>query len=91
MKAESDPADSRKWRMQRQLLVRLGRVEEVFPERHFMLKGIQTNIAIFGGQPSYDRSQSGHSMGSLLNAKIRILDEENQVLEFAVSNIGLRK
>jgi hypothetical protein len=39
MKVESDPADSRKGTIERQLLMRLGRVEEVFSERHFMLKG----------------------------------------------------
>ena len=121
MKVESDPADSTKGAMQRQLLMRFGRVEEVFPERHFMLKGpcIQTSIAIFSGmsgglvarwsggntgikpfalishapdpQPSYDRSQSGHAMGSILNPKIRILGDKEQVHEFAVSNIGVGK
>ncbi|MGD9541570.1 hypothetical protein, partial [Methylocystis sp.] len=121
MKVGIDSSDSRKSTIHRQLLVRLGRVEEVFPESCYMLKGpcIQTTIAIFGGmsggllakwtgastkikpfglighapdpQPTHDRSQSGHSIGSILNARIRPLVGERQVLEFIVSNVGVGK
>jgi hypothetical protein len=42
-------------------------------------------------QPSYDRSQSGHSMASILNARIKPLGDGKQSLEFAVSNIAVGK
>jgi hypothetical protein len=118
MKVIPDPEPG-KGTIQRMLIVRVGRVEDVFPDRHFMLKGpcIQTSIAIFGGmsggvvarwsglgtsikpfafishapdpQPSYDRSQSGHSMASILNARITVLRDAKQILEFKVSDVGV--
>lgn len=116
-----DPDNPGKGTIQRQLLMRVGRVEETFPKRHVMLKGpcIQTSIAIFSGmsggfvakwsgpgttikpfafishapepQPSEDRSQSGHSMAAKLNATIKSVGNKKQMLEFAVSDIGVGK
>ncbi len=120
MTVTNDPEIPDRGTMQRQLLLRVGRVEEVFPERHYMLKGpcVQTSIGIFSGmsggvvakwapgstikpfafishapdpQPSYDRSLSGSSMGSILKAKITALGEKKQALEFMVSNVGVGK
>ena len=121
MKVLPDAADASGGTIQRQLLARLGRVEEIFPERHIMLKGpcIQTSIAIFGGmsggpvakwtgpntgikpfafishapdpQPLYDRSISGHSVASILSARIETAGDKRQVLTFAVSNIAVGK
>ena len=121
MKVLPDSAEQNKGIMQRQLLLRVGRVEEVFPEKHYMLKGacIETTIAVFSGmsgglvtrwneqnpqikpfgfishapepQPSYDRSQSGHSMGAILNAKITPLADQKQLLQIAVKNVGVGK
>lgn len=113
--------DGKQGTIERKLLLRIGRVEEVFPEKHYMLKGpcFETSIAVFSGmsggvvarwsgpnsqiracgfishapdpQPSYDRSLSGHSMASILKAKVTNLGEKKQGLEIAVSNIGVGK
>lgn len=42
-------------------------------------------------QPFNDRAQSGHSIASLLNARIVTLSDKKQALEFAVSNIAVGK
>jgi hypothetical protein len=121
MKVLPDASEQSKGMMQRQLLLRIGRVEEVFPEKHYMLKGpcIETSIAVFSGmsgglvtrwseqnpqikpfgfishapdpQPYYDRSQSGHSMGAILNAKTISLGDKKQMLQIAAKNIGVGK
>jgi hypothetical protein len=51
MKSTTDSNDSTRGIMQRRLVIRIGRVEEVYPQGHYMLKApcVQTSIAVFPG------------------------------------------
>lgn len=118
MKVETDAETPNIGRLQFRPVVRVGRVEAVHVNGHFMLKTpcIETSIAIFGGmsggvvarwsaglglikpfalishapepQPSMDRSQSGHSVGSVLKMKLMPTTEGAQVVSMRLSNIG---
>jgi hypothetical protein len=104
-------------RMLRRLVVRVGYVEEVFPEASYLLKSpsVHTSIAVFSGmsgglvaryappktikpfafishsldQPLFDRSMSGHSVGSVLKAKLTLLEDRKQLVEIEVNNVGV--
>jgi hypothetical protein len=51
MKSKATPESSAEGHISLRPILRIGRDEEVFPERHFMLKGpaLQTSIAVFSG------------------------------------------
>jgi hypothetical protein len=51
MKSTPDINDPTRGILQRRLVIRIGRVEEVYPQGHYMLKApcVQTSIAVFSG------------------------------------------